>query len=296
MPNTIGRRARNIMLDHELTNGHSEARRLEIRVPSKESLRASGQVQSLSRALKLLNALSYYPQGLPLSEIALEVGLPNSTAHRLLTTLQNERYVRFDSEHSAWVIGVQAFRVGSAFVRARDMVSIARPFMRRLVDQSGETVNLGIIDRDEVVYLAQVETQKMMRAIAGPGGRAAIHCSGIGKALLSYCNENDRRQLLERMAYRRETPKTHVTRESLSTDMQRGVEHGYFLDDEENAIGLRCVAAVIFNEHGEPIAGLSVSGPAARITNARIPSLGKGVAAVADEITLELGGHKPYAS
>ncbi len=281
------------MLAHDATEQELEARRRETRVPSKESLRASGQVQSLSRALKLLNALSYHPQGLSLSEIATEVGLPNSTAHRLLTTLQNERYVRFDNEHSAWMIGVQAFRVGAAFVRSRDLVSIARPYMRRLMNQSGETVNLGILDRGEVVYLAQVETQKMMRAIAGPGGRAPLHCSGIGKALLSCCGEDDFRQITEQMPYHRETPKTLVSRDSFIEDIRRGQEHRYFLDDEENVIGLRCVAAVIFDEHSQPMAGLSISGPTARITNSRIPSLGRSVIAIADEITFELGGHRP---
>ncbi len=280
-------------MESKTTDRYAEARRRETRVPSKESLRASGQVQSLSRALKLLNALAYHPQGLTLSQVALEVGLPNSTAHRLLTTMQNERYVRFDSEHSAWVIGVQAFRVGSAFVRSRDLVSIARPFMRRLMNQSGETVNLGIADRGEVVYLAQVETQKMMRAIAGPGGRAPLHCSGIGKALLSHAEHGEFERTLSTLSYMRETPKTLCSEDALRQDLKRGMQHGYFLDDEENAIGLRCVAAVIFNEHGEAAAGLSVSGPAARITNARIPELGREVAKIASEITAELGGRLP---
>ena len=101
------------MLENQVSDKDREAaRREELRVPSKEILRASGQVQSLSRALKLLNALSYHASGLSLSEVAQEVGLPNSTAHRLLTTLQNERFVRFDTERSVWLIGVKAFRVG----------------------------------------------------------------------------------------------------------------------------------------------------------------------------------------
>src|SRR5688572_12654284 len=86
------------MLDRPGRPPERHAPREELRVPSKEALRASGQVQSLSRALKLLNALAVHPQGLSLSEVAGFVGLPNSTAHRLLTTLQNERYVRFEAE------------------------------------------------------------------------------------------------------------------------------------------------------------------------------------------------------
>jgi IclR family acetate operon transcriptional repressor len=270
-----------------------DGRREDLRVPSKESLRASGQVQSLSRALKLLNALSYHAQGLSLSEVASEVGLPNSTAHRLLTTLQNERYVRFDTERSVWLIGVQAFRVGTAFVRSRDMVAIARPYMRRLMEQSGETVNLAIADRGEVIYIAQVETQKMMRAIAGPGGRAQMHCSGVGKALLAFNDQASAERLMSGMELRRETANTLITALDLKRELERIQARGYAIDNEENAIGLRCVAAVIYDEHGQALAALSVSGPTARIADQRIPLLGNAVAGIAAEITAELGGRPP---
>lgn len=285
-------------LDHDSgaqsVAGYAEGGRHEdFRVASKESLRASGQVQSLSRALKLLNALSHHPQGLSLSEVAHHVGLPNSTAHRLLTTLQNERFVRFEADRSAWLIGVQAFRVGSAFVRSRDLVTIARPYMRRLMEQSGETVNLAIADRNEVIYLAQVETQKMMRAIAGPGGRAAIHCSGVGKALLAHVDEEALDKTLSQIQFHRESPSTLVTAADLRRDLERTLRRGYAIDNEENAVGLRCVAAVIFDEHGGPLAALSVSGPTARLTDQRIPNLGQAVARISAEVTSELGGRPP---
>ncbi len=281
------------MLQQTASHSAEQTRRNEVRIPSKESLRASGQVQSLSRALKLLNALSYYVQGLSLSVVAQEVGLPNSTAHRLLTTLQNERYVRFDNERSVWMIGVQAFRVGSTFVRSRDLASIARPYMRRLMELSGETVNLGISDRDEIIYLAQVETQKMMRAIAGPGGRAAMHCSGIGKALLAFMNREERERLLGNLQWHRETANTLTSVEAFERQLPTIAKNCYAVDDEENAVGLRCVAGVIFNEYAEPLAGLSISGPTARLTDARLPALGGLVAGIADEITSELGGRRP---
>ena len=263
-------------------------------IPSKEALRASGQVQSLSRALKLLNALSYFPQGISLSEIAHEVGLPTSTAHRLLTTLQNERYVRFDPERSAWLIGVQAFRVGSAFVKSRDVVAAARPYMRRLMEQSGETVNLAVADRGEVIYLAQVECHKMMRAIAGPGGRAQMHCSSVGKAILAHLDEAQFERQSRMLELKRETPNTCATLEALRRDLAQARARGFAIDGrEENAIGLRCVASAIFDEHGEPIASLSISGPTARMTDSRLPVLGAAVLAIAAEVTAELGGILP---
>ncbi len=261
--------------------------------PVRENPRTSGQVQSLSRALWLMNALADCPQGLSLSEVAHRVQLPTSTAHRLLTTLQNERYVRFDSERSAWLIGVQAFQVGSTFVRSRDLVAMARPYMRRLMEESGETVNLAINDRMEVVYLAQVECHKMMRAIAGPGGRARMHCSGVGKALLAYSGDAELHDAVENQELTRETAKTLSDPKALMADLKKIRERGYAVDDEENAIGLRCVASIVFDEHGEPLAGLSVSGPMARMTDARLPVLGSAVTQIAAEITGELGGYLP---
>lgn len=259
----------------------------------RENPRASGQVQSLSRALWLMNALAECPQGLSLSEVAHRVQLPTSTVHRLLTTLQNERYVRFESDRSVWLIGVQAFQVGSTFVRSRDIVAMARPYMRRLMEESGETVNLAIADRTEVVYLAQVECHKMMRAIAGPGGRANMHCSGVGKALLAYASPSELGEILQTKSLPRETPKTISKPEALKSELVKIRKRGYAIDDEENAVGLRCVAGVIFDEHAEPLAGLSVSGPMARMTDARIPVLGNAVFQIAAEITGELGGRLP---
>ncbi|WP_205042294.1 IclR family transcriptional regulator [Rhodoligotrophos defluvii] len=267
-----------------------ERRRLEVLVPSKDILRASGQVQSLSRALKLLNSLSHHPQGLSLSEVAHEVGLPTSTAHRLLTTLQNERYVRFDQERSTWLIGVQSFRVGSAFVRSRDLVSMARPFMRRLMEQAGETVNLAIHDRSEVVYLAQVECQKMMRAVVGPGGRTLLHSSACGKVLMAHLKESDACRILMGQELRRETPNTLTTIDALRREMAAIRSRGYAIDNEETAVGLRCIASVICDEHGAPLAALSVSGPSARLTDGRLAGLGLAVKTIAAEITAEVGG------
>jgi IclR family acetate operon transcriptional repressor len=259
----------------------------------RESPRASGQVQSLSRALWLMNALAECPQGLSLSEVAHRVQLPTSTAHRLLTTLQNERYVRFESERSAWQIGVQAFQVGSTFVRSRDIVAMSRPYMRRLMEESGETVNLAISDRSEVVYLAQVECHKMMRAIAGPGGRARMHCSGVGKALMAYADQGDVGELIERGGLPRETSKSISDATALHAELSKIRKLGYAVDDEENAIGLRCVASIIFDEHAEPLAGLSISGPMARMTDARLPQLGALVLKIARDITREVGGTLP---
>ena len=134
----------------------------------------SGQVQSVSRAISILNALAIEENGLTLTELSQTVHLAPSTTHRLLTTLQQERFVRFDDQRSVWLVGLQAFAVGNAFVRSRELIGMVRPFMRRLMEESGETTNLAVEDREEAVYLAQVECREMMRAFAKPGARVPM--------------------------------------------------------------------------------------------------------------------------
>ena len=135
----------------------------------------SDQVQSLVRALTLVNRLATADEGVSLTEVAQQVGLSPSTAHRLLTTLEQERYVHYDAERRLWSVGVQAFMTGSAFLKTRNLVALARPHMRALMEDSEETVNLAVEDQFAAVYLAQVECRQMMRAFARPGGSVPRH-------------------------------------------------------------------------------------------------------------------------
>ena len=249
-----------------------------------------GQVQSLMRALALLNALAEADDGITLTDAAQQVGLPASTVHRLLTTLQQERYVQFDAERRLWSIGVQAFIAGNAFTKSRNLTSIARPAMRRLMEDSGETVNLAIEDQGQAVYLAQVECRQMMRAFARPGARVPLHCSGVGKALLSAMEPKALAKLLHKQGLPRMTLKTRNTAASLRDDLIQSQSRGFAIDDEEHAIGLRCIAAVIFDENRDPLAALSVSGPMARIEDERIPVLGTMVRQAAQAVSISLGG------
>ncbi len=261
------------------------------RSPEAGAERAGG-VQSLARALRLLQAIARSHDGLTLTELAQTVGLPPSTAHRLLSTLQAERFVRFDPIGHLWQVGVEAFTVGNGFVRTRDVVLMARPRMRRLMEESGETVNLYLAaeEGEAAVCMAQVECRQMMRAIARPGGRVALHCSGVGKALLAWMSEREVGRALERHGLPQVTDNTIRTPAALRAELERTRARGFAVDDEEHAVGLRCVAAAVLDEHGRPLAGLSVSGPTARVADHRLALLGALVAGAAREITAELGG------
>ena len=165
-------------------------------------------------------------------EVAQQVGLSPSTAHRLLTTLEQERYVQFDAERRLWSVGVQAFVAGNAFLRTRSLVGVARPHMRALMEESEETVNLAVEDQAEAVYLSQVECRQMMRAFARPGGRVPLHCSSVGKALLSAMPDGKLARVLHRHGLPRVTIKTLSTTAALRSDLQATRERGYAIDDD----------------------------------------------------------------
>ena len=253
----------------------------------------SDQVKSLVRALTLLNRLASTDEGASLTEVARQVGLSPSTAHRLLTTLEQERYVYFDPERRLWSIGMQAFMAGNAFLRTRSLTGAARPHMRALMEESAETVNLAVEDQYEAVYLAQVESRQMMRAFASPGERVPLHCSSVGKAMLSAMPDAAVAEILQRKGLPQVTVKTISNTVALHEDLLRVRDRGYAVDDEEHAVGLRCIASAIFDENAAPIAAISVSGPMVRISDERVPRLGDAVRKKATAITALLGGVAP---
>ncbi|MGC6530887.1 MAG: IclR family transcriptional regulator [Candidatus Puniceispirillaceae bacterium] len=251
----------------------------------------SGHTQSVSRALRLLSRLSEEPNGMTLSELARSVGLAPSTAHRLLTTLQLERFVRF--EDSRWLVGVQSFHVGSAYLRARDVCFMARPYLRILMQDKGETSNLALIEQEQLIYLAQVESPQMMRALAKPGVNAPWSCSAVGKACLAFLPRPEAEKLIDAQGIVQMTAKSHVTEKTLWADVAR-VQSNYFaVDDEEHSLGLRCIAAPLFDDSSKVIGALSISGPTVRLQNNVMAAIGKSVVRVARDLTTALGGQWP---
>lgn len=257
---------------------------------AKTAVRDAGQVQSLTRALALLDTLAEAADGMSLSDVAQIVGLAPSTAHRLLTTLEACRYVRFAASEGVWQVGVQSFVVGQAFRRSRNVVAMARPFMRQVMEESGETVNLYIEEGGEAVCMAQVECRQLMRAIARPGGRVKLHSSGAGKAMLAHLPASELVQVLQAHGLPRATERTLDTPKKLRSDLDLVRERGFAVDDEEHASGLRCVAAPVLDEEGRPVAALSVSGPLARIDDTALLLIGGLVRRAAGTLTEQIGG------
>lgn len=264
------------------------------RPPSGKAAQPSS-VQALDRALHILEIMSE-ADGLTLTEIANQADMAPSTAHRLLMTLQGRGFVQVDDEMGRWVVGVGAFGVGMAFLRGRKLVTTGRAVMHELMEESGETANLGVEDEGEVVFISQVETHEAIRAFFRPGRRGAIHASGIGKALLAAMPDERVRALIKAKGLKGFTGNTHTDVDSLLADLAEIRARGWSLDNEEATLGMRCIASVIYNEYGEAIAGVSISGPTVRITDERLGELGDLVKRASLDITAAIGGVLPRAA
>jgi IclR family acetate operon transcriptional repressor len=252
----------------------------------------AASVQSLDRALRIL-AIVAEGSGLSLSEVAATSGLPASTAYRMLTTLENHGMLEFDSTDQLWSIGVETYRMGAAFLRRRKLVDRARIVMQELMEKTGETANLGFAEDDCVVFVSQVETHQAIRAFFRPGTRSSFHASGIGKAVLAHLEPERVGAILRRAGLERFTEKTLSDISALARDLVTIKLRGWSVDDEERHPGMRCVAAAIFNEFGEPIGGVSVSGPTVRVTPERLTEIGPLVRDAAAAVTKTIGGIGP---
>jgi IclR family acetate operon transcriptional repressor len=260
-----------------------------------EASGGGGGVQSLVRALSLLDALANHEDGLTLTAIAKEVGLPPSSAHRLLTTLQRRRFVRFEPNGMLWRVGVQAFVVGNAFARSREVTPLAMPHMRHLMDKCGETVNLFVPNNGLSICIAQVQSRQMIRAISRPGGGLPLDRSASGKAMLAHSSRSEVEEILLKQAPAASASYSAYKLRKLHAELRQIRRRGYSLDDEEVAAGLRCIGAAILDEHGAAFAAISIAGPTSRLTDDRISLLAEMVWVTGEAVTLEIGG-APVAS
>lgn len=269
--------------DRKRTRGRPRAFDLEDR---------AGTVRALDRALLLLAALARQDSA-TLTELARDVGIPPSSAHRLLMTLQAHGYADFDESTNLWMVGIEAFRTGNAFARRMNVIDAARDVMATLVEETGETANLAIPDGGDVVFVCQVESTNPVRASFAAGARTPMHASGIGKAFLATRPRMEVEGLLRSHGLASFTDNTRTAPANLFQDLEASRARGWAFDDEERHAGMRCVAAAIFDPYGEAIAGVSISGPSARFTPQAVEAFGSLVGRAAARITEHIGGRLP---
>jgi IclR family acetate operon transcriptional repressor len=249
-------------------------------------------IQALDRALVILRTLAG-GTGMSLSELAEASGQAPATVYRVLSTFQAHGMVEFQAGRQLWFVGQEAFRIGSAFLERTSLVEQARVVMRELMAATGETANLAIADGGQVVFISQVETHEPIRAFFRPGTRGPIHASGIGKALLAYKAPEAVARIVREQGLAAFTPQTITEPERLGAELAAIRARGWAVDEEERTEGMRCIAAPIFNEFREAVAGVSISGPTGRMARRGAGELGASVREAADRITRAIGGTAP---
>ena len=247
-------------------------------------------IQALDRAVAILKVLAE-SEGMSLTELAEASGQAAATVYRVLATFEAHGVVEVDPATQLWFIGQEAFRIGSAFLGRTSFVEQARGVMHGLMAETGETANLALADGGQVVFISQVETHEPIRAFFRPGTRGPIHASGIGKALLAHLPAAAVARIVREQGLPAFTPSTITDPAALVAELAAIRARGWALDDGERTEGMRCIAAPIFNEFREAVAGVSISGPVVRMDRAR--GFGARVRAAADRITEAIGGTAP---
>ena len=225
-------------------------------------------VQSLERALNILEVMAEEGAPISVTELAEKVNLKISTVHRLLTTLCYRGYVEQGPEDNKYKLGLKLLEIGNSVLNLSDIRTICRPFLEELVEKCNETANLAVLDGTEVVYIDQVESKNLIivRMFAQVGNRGPVHCTASGKVPLAFYPEDKIDEIIEQIELVKFTNETIADREHLKKELQRIRKEGYALDWGEREEHVRCIAAPIFNYEGKVLASISISGPSTRIT------------------------------
>uniref|UniRef100_UPI003B52F562 HTH-type transcriptional regulator BhcR n=1 Tax=Roseovarius indicus TaxID=540747 RepID=UPI003B52F562 len=246
-------------------------------------------IKSLDRAMLVFEHLSR-SQGKMLTELADDLNQSPATVYRVLVTLETRGLVEFDPEEQVWHIGPQAFVIGAGFLRRTSLVERARPILRRLMEVTGETANLGRELDGQVLFLSQVETNATIRAFFPPGTLAEMHSSGIGKVLLAQMSEARLARVLADHPMQAFTANTITDPATLSRELATIRAQGFAIDAEERNEGMRCIAAPVFDHSQSAVAGLSVSGPTSRVSEEKTDEFSHAVIRAARDLSAALGG------
>jgi len=223
-------------------------------------------IEVVSKALNVLDTFRGAEE-LSLAQISERVGLNKSRVFRLLYTLAEHGYVEKNIDEGAYQLGIKLVE-RAACVRM-DLRQLALPYMRLLHERFNETVNLGILENHEIVYLGALESSRPVRMAEVVGSRSPLHSTALGKAIIAYLPEAELRTLLSDISLVKITENTITDKQGLIKELQKVRRRGYAFDDRENDPAAFCIGAPIFDRRRQPVAALSVSGPTQRVQSDR---------------------------
>ncbi len=246
-------------------------------------------VPSLDRALTILELLANSRTGLSLPELVERSGLPKSSLHCLLVTLERRGYLHRHQHTTRYMFGMKLFSLANMALSGLKLREQAAPYLRTLMEKTGLTVHMAILEHNEAVLIAKVEPPGIFRLATWIGKRMDVHCTSLGKAIIAYlpCSELDR--ILKEHGLPRHNDNTLASPKKLKAELAKVARLGYAIDDEEDEIGLRCAGAPIFDHENRVIASISVSGTTSQLTAENLPVLADLVKQTAASISRALG-------
>ena len=249
---------------------------------------AKARLSSVANSIRLLTSFSGDEDELGITTLAGRLRLAKSTVHRLAATLTSAGFLEQNAETGRYRLGVALFELGALVRRRMDVANEARPKLRELLDKTGETVQLGIVDHFSVLYVYEMESPRAIRMAAAVGGRAPLHCTAVGKVLLAFQTPEYVKEVVQQglTAY---TPRTVTRREALLDMLDEVRQREHAVDDEESESGLRAVAAPVRNHTGSVIAAVGVAAPVQRMSKKTMQTCVPGVMATAAAVSARLG-------
>lgn len=245
------------------------------------------QLQSLDRAVAVLDLLGASDTPLSLADICQLMNVHKSTAHRSLMVLERSALIE-RTRDNRFRLGLKLYELGNRAVEQIDLRARIRPHFRRLAAQLGETVHLGVLQKTSVIYLEKIEPNRRICMTSKTGSTNPAYCTSMGKAMLAYLPQEVLEQTIAKIRFVAYTPKTISSQEELVKSLERIRRRGYAIDDEEIETGVRCVGAPVFDDNHYPIAAVSISGPSGRIRVQNLPSIAQHVMRCCEEISASL--------
>ena len=247
-------------------------------------------VQSVIRALEIIEVLAESRESLGITQITKTTGLSKTTTFRLVQTLVKAGYVRKNNGDNEYSLGMKFLKISSSILAKQDITSIARPFLRQLSIDTSEFVHLAILDGGEVLYIDKIDSSDhAIRIFSTIGNRSPLHCTGLGKVLMSELPDKDVEEIAREKGLTRYTENSITDLAELKKELESIRELGYGLDNMEHEIGIRCVAAPLYDRTKKIVAAISVTAPEIYMPDERIPELARVTRKVAREISYLLG-------
>lgn len=246
-------------------------------------------IGSVQRALEILNLFGLQKTELSLTEIAHAMQLTKSTVVGLIATLEENRYLARDAQSKKYRLGMKLLELGNIVRNHTQLQQVAYPYLETLRNHCDESVNLAVLDDGYVVYIERLFGSKTLGMRSEIGKRERAHSTALGKAMLAMLSSEAVERYLQHYGLPAVTPHTITDEKRFRQELARIRQNGYAVDNEENELGGRCIAAAVMDYSQQPVAAISLSIPLPRIPLEKIPEYGRLVSETAMHISRQLG-------